>query len=74
LDLDEDGVKHNMTGIVLKGGSQPYMGNALILGHNAEGESVDSPVSVAQVEAVVSFIEYDNPEDRPEPTMTFMSW
>jgi hypothetical protein len=72
--IDADGEKHNMTGIVLKGATQVFMGNGLIMGHNSEGESVDSPVSIEQIQAVASFIEYDNPEDRPQPNIQFMAW
>lgn len=68
----ETGEKHNMTGIKLAGYPQVIMGNGLIMGHNEEGESIDSPVSVEQVEAVVTFVEYDNPNDRPEPFIEFV--
>ena len=72
--IDKDGTKHNMVGIQLRGVGQVVMGNGLIMGHNEEGDSVDSPVSVAQVEAVVTFVEYDNPNDRPQPHMEFISF
>ena len=72
--IDADGEKHNMTGIKLEGYPQVIMGNGLIMGHNEEGESIDSPVSVAQVEQVVTFVEYDNPKDRPQPHMEFIGF
>jgi hypothetical protein len=71
--IDEDGTKHNMTGFVFDGGNV-LMGNGLIMGHNEEGESVDSPVQVADITAVMTFVEYDRPEDRPQPQMGFMAW
>jgi hypothetical protein len=72
--VDDDGVKHNMTGFIFKGMAQPIMGNGLVMGHNAEGESVDCPVSVEMVTGVMNFVEYDNPDDRPEPFVEFMSF
>jgi hypothetical protein len=72
--VDDDGVKHNMHGIQIKGYPQVIMGNALILGHDDMGESVDCPVPVAAVEGVVTFVEYDNPEDRPQPSMQFFAF
>jgi len=70
--VDEDGVKHNMNGLKIM--DQFVMGNGLIMGHNEEGESVDSPVTDDQVREVVTFVEYDNPEDCPQPQMGFMPW
>jgi len=73
--VDKDtGEKHNMTGIQIQGYPQVLMGNGLVMGHNEEGESVDCPVSKEQVEAVVTLVEYDNPDDRPQPQMTFISF
>ena len=72
--IDDDGIKHNMFGIQIKGYHQVVMGNALISGHNEEGETVDCPVSKKQVESVVTFVEYDDPADKPEPQMGFVSF
>ena len=70
--IDEDGTKHNMNGFSFPGFAQPIMGNGLIMGSDEEGESIDSPVSVGQVKAVLTFVEYDRPEDRPEPHIEFI--
>jgi hypothetical protein len=72
--IEEDGTKHNMFGMKLKGFPNVIMGNGLIMGTDEEGESVDSPLSVSQVESLVTFVEYDDPKDRPEPYIEFMSF
>ena len=72
--VDEDGTKHNMHGFRLRGYDQVLMGNGLILGHNGEGETIDSPVTVKQVQEVVTFVEYDRPEDKPQPFMQVVPW
>lgn len=69
--VDEDGTKHNMNGIKIRGLEQVFMGNGILVGTGSEGDTIDVPVSVSQVEDVVTFVEYDNPEDRPEAQMTF---
>jgi len=71
--IDDDGEKHNMNGFRFKGKDTPIMGNGLIMGTNNEGESVDSPVSVEQITNVLTFVEYDKPEDRPQPHMEFVA-
>ena len=72
--IDDDGVKHNMNGFSFAGMDTPLMGNGLIMGSNDEGESIDSPISVEQVARVLTFVEYDKPEERPEPQMSFSAW
>ena len=69
--VDEDGTKHNMNGIKIRGLDQIFMGNGLLVGTGSEGDTIDVPVVVSQVEDVVTFVEYDNPEDKPEAKMTF---
>jgi len=72
--IDEEGVKHNMHGLSFAQGSV-IMGNGLILGFNPEtGDSTDSPLTIEQVEKLVTFVEYDNPEDRPQPFAQVTSW
>ena len=72
--IDENGEKHNMTGIQLDGYPQVIMGNGLIVGTDDMGETIDCPVSVRQVEAVVTLVELDDPNDRPQPFMEFVSF
>ena len=72
--IDDDGIKHNMNAFTFPGFAMPYMGNGLILGHNGDGESTNSPVSVEQVKALVTFVEYDNPQDIPQPSCGFVAW
>lgn len=72
--IDDEGTKHNMTGIKIRNFPQVIIGNGLIVGDNKEGETVDCPVSKAQVETIISFVEYDNPNDRPQPFMNFVSF
>jgi len=74
--IDDDGEKHNMNGFKLPScGDSVLMGNGLVLGCNPEtGDSVDCPVTVEQVEKVVTFVEYDNPDNRPEPKIVVTGW
>jgi len=72
--IDSDGVKHNMFGVTFKGAPQVYMGNAVIVGSNDEGETTDCPVSKKDIAKVFTFVEFDNPQDRPEPQMGFISF
>jgi len=72
--IDDEGIKHNMNGFTFKGMGNVLMGNGLILGHNEEGESIDSPVNIEQVKEIVTFVEYDNPANRPEPQIGFIAW
>lgn len=67
--IDENGNKHNMTGIKIHGYSQVIMGNGLLMGIDNKGESVNCPVPVSEVESKITFVEYDNPDDRPQPFM-----
>ena len=72
--VDDDGVKHNMNGIQIKGYPQVVMGNALIMGNNSMGESVDCPVPVEAIESVIQFVEFDDANDVPQPQMGFISF
>ena len=72
--IDDDGVKHNMKGVQIKGYPQVIMVNALIMGHDEMGESIDCPVEISEIEEVISFVEFDNPEDRPQPSLMFISF
>jgi len=72
--IDDDGKKHNMNGFSF-GKNPVIMGNGLILGLNNEtGESIDAPVTVEQVEYLLTFKEFDKPEDRPEPKIVVTGW
>ena len=72
--VDDDGVKHNMVGVQLPNYPQVIMGNGLIMGHTEDGDSADCPVPLSAVESVITFVEYDNAEDRPQPQMGFISF
>lgn len=72
--IDDEGIKHNMTGIKIRNFPQVIIGNGLIVGDNKEGETIDCPINKAQVETIISFVEYDNPNDRPQPFMDFVSF
>lgn len=72
--VDSDGIKHNMHGFSTAPNSV-IIGNGLVLGVDHEtGESIDSPLSIEQVKELVTFEEYDNPEDRPQPFVQVTSW
>jgi len=73
--IDEDGVKHNMNGFRIKDWPHPIIGNGLVLGFDYEtGESGDSNLTIKEVQNLVTFFEYDKPEDRPEPQCGFVAW
>ena len=73
--VDEDGTKHNLHGFKLPGMANVLMGNGIVMGHDPNtGESLPCPVPVEAVKAVVEFVEYDSPEDRPQPQMFVTSW
>jgi len=75
LWVDEEGLCKSLTkGFMLKGAEQPIMGNGLILGNTRGGDSADAIVSAKQIEAVVTFVEYDSADQVPEPEITFSSW
>jgi hypothetical protein len=42
-------------------------GNGLILGVDHLGDSVSTSLSVEDIESMVTFIDYDNPEEAPQP-------
>lgn len=65
--IDKDGNKHFMDGFKINTYPQVIMGNGLILGFDEMGETIDCPLSLQEVENMVTMVEYDNPEDRPEP-------
>ena len=72
--IDMDGIKHNMHGFSPAPNSV-IIGNGLVLGVDHEtGESTNSPLTIEQVEKMVTFVEYDNPEDRPQPFVHVTSW
>jgi hypothetical protein len=71
--IDEDGTRHNMTGIYIKGADRVIMGNGLLLGCE-QGESIDLPATAEEVASAIRFIELDDPADRPEPGVTVISW
>jgi len=72
--IDEDGVRHNLSGFKV-GDSNVLMGNGLLVGvPNMEGESTDCPITKEIVEQMITFVDFDREEDRPQPSIEFMSW
>lgn len=72
--IDKDGTKHNMHGFSINKGVI-LIGNGLVLGCNPEdGDNADSPLTIEQVTELVTFVEYDAPEDRPEPFIQVTAW
>jgi len=70
--IDEDGKRHNLSGFQI-GEDQILMGNGLLVGlPDAEGVTTDITVSVSDVEGKITFIDFDNNEDKPQPFMEFM--
>ena len=71
--IDEDGTRHNLSGF--KVGDTLLMGNGLLIGKSdMQGESTDCPITKEVVENTVTFIDFDREEDRPQPSIEFMSW
>jgi hypothetical protein len=75
LWVDEEGLcKGRTKGFMLKTFAQPIMGNGLILGNSRSGETTEAKVTVEQVKTFLTFVEYDNADQVPEPEITFSSW
>ena len=71
---DEDGTRHNLSGFTAPGFTQTIMGNGLVMGHDDEGYSADSPISVQQVQSVITFVDFDRQDQKPEPSIIIMEW
>ena len=72
--IDDDGVRHNLSGFKIDGVNL-LMGNGLLVGRpNEEGETTDFDHPVELVEKTVTFIDFDKEEDRPQPSMEFYSF
>ena len=73
--IDENGEKHGMHGFNIPQLPNTIIGNGLVLGFEYEsGETKDCPMSVEQIEKMITFVEYDNPQDRPQPSIQVYSW
>jgi hypothetical protein len=71
--IDEDGTRHNLSGFKIQ--ETLIMGNGLIVGTvDDEGDTTDCPISKEEVEKMVTFVDFDREEDRPQPFMQFISW
>ena len=56
LYVDEEGLLNGtQVAFKIEGGHQPFMGNGLILGTDADGESVDTKLMVEGVSKLVTF-------------------
>ena len=65
---DEDGEKHNLHAFRIGDWPHTIMGSGLIIGFDQEtGEDGDCPLSIKEVYALVTFIEYDNQAQKPVP-------
>ena len=73
--IDEDGVKHGMHGFHVENWPHLVIGNGLVMGFDPEtGDSGDCPLSIEELQKVITFVEFDRPQDRPSPQCGFVSW
>ncbi len=69
--VDENDVRHNLSGFTFGNLDQVIMGNGLIIGINQEGDTIDlsNDITIELVKSVLKFVDYDNNDDKPQPFM-----
>lgn len=72
--IDSEGIKHNMVGFIAPFYRNTLMGNGLVFGMNYEGDTLPCEMDVEEVAELVTFVEYDNPEERPQPNIQIVSF
>ena len=71
LFVDDEGLLQGKTqGFKIEGYPQPLMGNGLIIGVNHEdGENADVTITCEEIEASITFIDFDEAPEPPMPTI-----
>jgi hypothetical protein len=74
--IDEEGrINGTKRGFSIQGWHEPVvLGSGLVVEYGEDGELVDVPVTVEDVERMVTFIDYDNEHDIPQPAPFVVSF
>jgi hypothetical protein len=66
--IDENGIRHNLSGFFSKANPCVVMGNGLVVGSVDEfGVNTDCPYGLEEIEKLITFVDFDKEEDRPQP-------
>lgn len=61
LYVDEEGLlKGQLPWFEITGGHQPFIGHGVIIGSDDEGETIGAKASLTEIQAMVTFLDYED--------------